>query len=151
MSNILVDTHIFRKLKGESRNLLNCISSTRDTIILSNEIEDEYRARTREPTHLGYMRYKININNKCRLKHIKPSRIEAKFKRYIREIILPEHIKDHKWIKTAISEQAKYIITNDEDLTRPPFKTNEDSCKVISPYGYIQENCPSFQVNFKNE
>lgn len=142
MSNILLDTHIFRKLKGELTNLLCCISLTRDTIILTPEIEDEYRQLTRTPTHLGYRQYRNDISRKCKLRDRKSGRIKSIFKRYKRKIKLPKDPSDHKWIKTAISEQARYIISNDPDLSRPPFRTNENFCEVVYPTRYIQDNCP---------
>jgi len=141
LSNILLDAHIFRKLTGEYSDLFDCISSSRDTIILSSEIEDEYQGKLR-PTYLGFISYRNEINKKCDLRDILPSRIESRFKRYKRKLKWPKHTKDHKWVKTAISEQVKYIISNDPHLSIPPFRTNSDKCEVISPEQYIQEICP---------
>lgn len=144
MSNILIDTYIFRNLEGKFRTLLLCISITGDTIILTRKIENGYRLPARSPSHLGYRAYRNSISSKCELRDIKSNRIEAKFNRYKRELEMPRNSRHHKWIRTAISEKAKYIISNNDDLFRPPFRTNSESCEVIYPINYIRENCPQY-------
>ena len=140
MASILLDTHIFRKLKRDLRDLLTCISSVGDSIIYSKEIEKEYKPKT-APTELGYYGYIQNIRKHCRMEFKKPSRITARFKRNIRRINLSKDYQDNKWIRHAISENVKYIISNDPDLSIPPFRSNEHLCRVVSPEVYVQENC----------
>ena len=139
MASILVDTHIFRRLKGSLRDLLYCISSIGDTIIYSKEIENEYKIRT-SPTELMYYGYLQNVKKYINMEFKKSSRINARFKRNIRSIELSKHMPDNKWIRHAVSEGAKYIISYNSDLAVRPFRTNEHLCRVISPEFYIQEN-----------
>jgi predicted nucleic acid-binding protein len=140
LANILVDTHIYRQFYTVYQELLNCISSSNDTLIVSNDIDSEYQGRHR-PTLITFISYRIKLGKTINIKQVGTNRIKAKYKRYKRTIIMPKDCQDHKWVKTAISEQAKHIISNDPDLSIPPFRTNGDYCTTISPTHYIQEYC----------
>jgi len=119
---------------------LDCIASTNDTIIISTEIEDEYQGRYR-PTIIPYISYRAELEKKCKINSVGVNRIESRYKRHRRKIVLPKHNKDHKWVKTAISEQARYIISEDGHMSIPPFRTNGNNCVVITPADYIKEHC----------
>lgn len=140
MSNILIDTHIFRKLMTEYQDLLNCITVSYDTVILTPPIEAEYRGR-HEPAPLGYRGYKLELGKVIALRPIRRSRILARNKRYKRKMKMPSDTKDEKWVEAAISEEAKYIISRDDHLSIPPFPTNSEMCTPVSPFQYIEENC----------
>lgn len=145
MSNILVDTHIYRLFHTVYQELLNCISSSNDTLIISTDIDNEYQGRYRS-TLFTYISYRIMLEKKINTRQVGVNRIESRYKRYKRKIIMPIHGKDHKWVKTAISERARYIISNNVHLQIPPFRTNDDYCTTISPNDYIRENCSDARV-----
>lgn len=140
MSNILVDTHIYRQFQTVYQELLNCISYSNDILIVSTDIDDEYQGRYR-PTLITHISYRALLEAKISIRRVGVNRIESRYKRYKRKIKMLKHKKDHKWVKTAISEQARYIISNDPDLRLTPFRTNSDYCTTISPTDYIRENC----------
>lgn len=108
MANILVDTHIYRQFLTVYLELLNCISSSNDTLIISTCIDDEYQGRNR-PTLITRISYRNMLEAKINIRRVGVNRIKARYKRYKRRIKMPKHSKDHKWVKTAISERARYI------------------------------------------
>lgn len=140
MSNILIDTHIFRKLFAEYRDLLDCITISSDTVILTPPIEAEYKGR-HDPSPLAYRGYKLKLGEVIALRPIPGNRVLARNKRYKRKMKMPSHPKDEKWVEAAISEEAKHIISRDPHLSIPPFPTNSEMCTPVSPSQYIEENC----------
>lgn len=143
MHKLLVDTHIFRKLDTEYKDLLDCIASTNGTILTCNEIEKELQGRMKFPSLLLVKGYIDTINKTCPVIPVNKSRYEAKYKRYCNQRKPPvssDH-KDQKFVKIAVSEHASYIISRDGDLDLVDFRTNGDICQCVTPYQYMKENC----------
>jgi len=138
---IVLDTHIFRKLFSDYFSLLECITETGDLIVYDHRAEKEYRGRY-EPTGLGFKSYLDKVKTISNIKKIKSSRVTSKNKRYKRKKKLPTDGSDIKWVEIAICEDAKFIISNDPDLSLPSFRTNGNVCRLIRPHTYLIENCP---------
>ena len=142
MSNILINTHIFVRLEGDHKYLLECIKKCYDIIIFSNEILKEYKGRAVSLLILqSFIQYLQKIN---KMEYKKRSYIQSRYKRIsrVRTIKLPQHNKDSKWVKTAVATQAKYIISQDPHLTDlSPFKHNGDNTEVITPTRYLDIRC----------
>ncbi len=143
MYNILVDTHIFNGLHGEFKNVLNCILECCDKIIYSGDILKEYTSRP-PPYGLSPRAFILDLESKNKMERKNKNFIKGRFNylNRIRKYPMPSHSPDHKWIKTAVAVGAKYILTQDPDMTNlVPFRYNHDSTEVIDPTIYVQIRC----------
>ena len=65
----------------EYQDLLDCITISADTVILTPPIESEYRGR-HEPAPLAYRGYKLELGSMIALRPILRSRVLARNRRY---------------------------------------------------------------------
>lgn len=143
MHKLLVDTHVFRKLNTEYKELLECISSCNGTILTCNEIDKELQGRMRFHSPMMVQGYLETLRRTCPVTPVKKNRYEKKYKNYCnkRKPPVSPDSKDQKWVKIAVSEHAQYIISSDGDLDLPEFRTNGNICRCVTPHQYMTENC----------
>lgn len=145
---IVFDTCTFLKALGgigKYKETLDLIKEICDTIIVSKEIEKEYRSKLHsEGMNITILQNKLStLKAENKYKCIKRSRINGHLSsRNIQLNVLPEDRYDRKLFKLAAAENAKCIITTDTELlAMSPYRygSNEEF-EIILPENYETES-----------
>ncbi len=132
---VVLDTNVFVSgtfWKGDSAKIINLIDSKELTLILSDDLIEEYNNVIIRDEILDKIQNKQLILNKSVQKIIQDSLVVFPLTKFD---IIKEDPDDNKVIECAVEGNADYIITNDNHL----LKLKEfQGIKILTPEEFLQ-------------